>query len=106
MSRDVRVPMQHNVNVVRWVVRRYMLQAKLQSASDQINSQRPFEITVAISSNKGDSRPKRSKLIENRFGADVPQVPDFVRAFGHFTHSLRQTIVRIRQHENAPGFLP
>ena len=96
MSRDVRVPMQHDVNVVGRVVRRYMLQAKFQPASDQINNQRPFEITVAIPSNNGDSGPKRAELVEDRFGADVSQVPDFIGAFYHFTHSLRQTIVCIR----------
>ena len=98
--------MQHNVNAGGRVVRRYMLQAKLQSTSDQIKSQGPFKITVAISSNNSDLRPKRAKLVENRFGADVPQVPDFISAFGHFTHPLRQTIVRVGEHENAlPVFL-
>jgi hypothetical protein len=79
-----------------------MLQAKFQPASRHINNQRPFEITVAISAHDGDSWPKRAKLVEDRFGADVSQVPNFIRAFGHFTHSLRQTIVRICEHENAP----
>jgi hypothetical protein len=102
MSRDVRVSMQDNVNAVGRVVRRYMLQAKFQPASNQINNQRPFEITVAISSNNSDSWPKRAKFVEDCFGADVPQMPNFIRAFSHCTHSLRQTIVRIREHENAP----
>ncbi len=104
MSRDVRVPMQHNVHAVWRVVRRYMLEAKFQSVSHQINNQRPIEIIVAISPHDGNSWPKRPKLVEDRFGADVPQVPNFIGAFGHFTHSLRQTIVRVREHENAPGF--
>ena len=102
MSGDVRVPVQHNVNVIRRAVRRYMLQPEFQSVSDQINNQRPFEITVAIPSNNGDSGPKRAELVQDRFGADVPQVPNFIRAFSHFTHPLRQTIMRIREHENAP----
>jgi hypothetical protein len=97
--------MQQNVNAVGRVVRRYMLQAKFQPDSHQINNQRPFEITVAIPSNNGDSRPKRAKFVENCFGAHVSQVPNFIGAFGHFTHPLRQTIVRIREHENAPGSL-
>ena len=88
--------MQHNVNAGGRVVRRYMLQAKLQSTSDQIKSQGPFKITVAIPSNNGDSGPKRAELVEDRFGADVSQVPDFIGAFYHFTHSLQQTIVCIR----------
>ena len=105
MSRDVRVPMQHNVNAVWWVVRWYMLQAKFQSAPHQINHHRPFEITIAISAHHSDWRLKRAKLVEDRFGADVPQVPNFIRAFGHFTHSLRQTIVRVRKHKNALRFV-
>ena len=105
MSRHVRVPMQHNVDVVGRIVRRYMLQAKFQPASNQINNQRPFEITVAISSNNSDSWPKRANLVEDRFGTDVPQMPNFIRAFSHCTHCLRQTIVRIRKHENALSFV-
>jgi hypothetical protein len=102
MSRDVGVPMQHNVNAVWWVVRRYMLQAKFQSAPHQINNHRPFEITIAISAHDRDWRLELAKLVEDRFGADVPQVPNFIRAFSHFTNPLRQTIVRIREHENTP----
>jgi len=97
--------MQDNINTAWRIVRRYMLQSKFQSASLQINNQRPFEIAVAISSNKSHSWSKRAKLVEDCFGADVPQVPDFIGAFGHFTHSLRQTIVRIGEYENAPVFL-
>ena len=105
MSRDVRMSMQDNINTAWRIVRRYMSQSKFQPASDQIKSQRPFEITVAISSNKSHSWSKRAKLVEDCFSADVPQVPDFIGAFGHFTHSLRQTIVRIGEDENAPVFL-
>jgi hypothetical protein len=93
--------MQHDVNAVWRVVRGYMLQAKFQPASDQIDNQRPFEIAVTISAHDGDSGSDRPKLVENRFGADVSQVPDFIGAFSHFAHSLRQTIVRICEHENA-----
>jgi hypothetical protein len=97
--------MQHNVDAIWRLVRGDVLQTEFQPASREIYDQRPFEIAVAISSHDGDSGPEWPKLVENRFGADVPQVPNFIGAFSHFTHSLRQTIVRVREHENAPDLL-
>jgi len=32
-------------------------------------------------------------------------MPDFIRASGDFTHPFRQTIVRVREHENTPDLL-
>ena len=103
MSWDVRVSMQHNINVNRRELRRYVLQTEFQSTSHEIDNQRPIQITVAISSYNRYSGRNRAQLVENVLGANIAQVPDFIGASGDFTHFFRQTIVRVREHENAPG---
>jgi hypothetical protein len=102
ISRDVRVPMQHNIDAIRWLVGRYMLQTDFQSTSRKIYNQRPIQIAVAISSHDRYSRPDCAKRIEYGLRADIAQMPDFIDAFSDFAYSFRQTIVRVREHENAP----
>ena len=97
--------MQHNVDIVRWTLGRYMLQAKLQPASHEIEHEWPIWSAVAISSNDCQSRRDRAKVIENDLRANVTQVPYFVSVFSEFGHLLRQTIVRVRKHENAQCLL-
>src|SRR6266550_1946169 len=93
--------MQHNVDIVRWTLGRYMLQAKLQPASHEIEHEWPIRIAVAISSYDCQSRPDCAKLIENDVRANITQVPYFVSVFSEFVHLLRQTVVRVRNYENA-----
>ena len=97
--------MQYNIDVIRRLVRRYVLQTEVQSVSHEIDNQRPIGVTVAISSDDGDLWPDSAELVENALGANVAQVPDFIGAFGDFFHSFRQTIVRVREHKNAPRCL-
>ncbi len=78
-----------------------MLQAQLQSATHEIDHQRPIRIAVAISSYDCQSRPDCAKLIENDVRANITQVPYFVSVFSEFVHLLRQTVVRVRNYENA-----
>src|SRR5450830_1103506 len=82
-----------------------MLQTEFQPAAHEIYNQWPIQITVAISSHYGDSRPDRAQLIENGLRANIAQVPDFIGAFSHFAHRPRQAIVRVREHENSPHVL-
>jgi len=97
--------MQHNVDIVRWTLGRYMLQAKLQPASHEIEHEWPIWIAVAISSNDCQSRRDRAKVIENDLRANVTQVPYFVSVFSEFIHLLRQTVVGVRKYENAQCLL-
>lgn len=83
------------------MIRRYVLQTQLQSATREIEHQRPIRIAVAISSYDCQSRPDRAKLIENDLRANITEVPYFVGAFSEFNHLLRQTVVRVRKYENA-----
>jgi hypothetical protein len=98
--------MQHNISIVREVIRRYMLQATFQSTTHEIDNQRPIGVTVAISSDDGDLWPDSAELVENALGANVAQVPDFICAPGDFFYSFRQTIMRVREHENVPRLFP
>ena len=93
--------MQDNVDIVRRLVRRDMLQTELQPAVHKIDNQRPFGIAIAISAHQSDSRPKRAKLVENAFRANISKMPDFIRTLGNFLYFFRQTIVRVPHHEDA-----
>ena len=82
------------------MIRRHVLQAKLQSASHKIDNQWPFVIAVAVPSHDSDSRPNRAELVENGLHANIAKVPDFISVPGNFRHFVRQTIVRVRHDEN------
>src|SRR6266480_8136824 len=86
------------------MIRRHVLQAKLQSASHKIDNRWPFIIAVAIPSHDRDSRSNRAELVENGFGADIAKMPDFISIFGDFLDSFRQAIVCIGENENAQRF--
>jgi hypothetical protein len=104
VSRDVRVPMQENIDIVGCLLRREMLQTEFQSAAHKIDNQWPFEITVAVSAHDRDLRSNRSQLVEYAFRANISKVPDFICSLADFLHFLRQTIVRVRQDEDANCF--
>ena len=95
------MPMQKNIDIVGQLIGRNVLKTEFQSTADNINDQWPFEITVAISANDSDSGSNRAELIENAFRADISEMPDLIGVICDFLHVLRQTIVRVRQDENA-----
>ncbi len=98
--------MQYNIDVIRRLVRRYVLQTEVQSASLEIYNQGPIQVAVAISSDDGYLWPDSAELVENALGANVAQVPDFICAPGDFFYPFRQTIMRVGEHENAPRLFP
>ena len=104
VARDVRVPVQENIDIIRRSIRRNVLQAEFQPTSRKVENQRPLEIAVAISAHNRDARSDRPQLIENRFRANIAKMPDLISVFGHLRHALRQTIVRVR--ENKHGLSP
>jgi len=81
-----------------------MLQPEFQTDAHQIDYQRPFKIAVTISAHDRDAGSDGAQLIENRFGANIAQMPNLVSIFCHLFHVLGQTIVRVRQHEDAQRF--
>ena len=97
--------MQDKINVIRQMVRRYMLETEFQSASRKIDNERPIKVTIAIASHHGHARPNPAELVENGLRANITQVPDFVSIFGDFSNRFWQTIVRVGQNENMQGVL-
>ena len=95
--------MQENIDIIRRMIRRNVLQAKFQPASRKVDNQRPLEIAIAISAHNGDARSDRPQLIKNRFRANIAKMPNFVSVLGHFLHALRQTIVRVGENKDAQG---
>jgi len=95
------MPMQKNIDVIRWVIRWNVLQAEFQSTSRNIQNQRPLEITVAISAHNNHGRSDRPQLIKNCFCANVAEMPDFISVLRHLLHALRQPIVRVRENKDA-----
>jgi len=71
------------------MIRRHVLQAKLQSASHKIDNQWPFIIAVAIPAHDSDSRPNRAELVENGLRANITKVPDFISIPGDFFDHFR-----------------
>jgi hypothetical protein len=100
VSRDVRVSVQNNIDVVRLAVRRNVLETEFQSAAHEIDNQWPIQIAVAISSYDCQSRPDRVQFVQNALSANIAEVPDFIGAFSHFGHRARQAIVGVREDEN------
>jgi hypothetical protein len=95
------MPVQQNINIVWRLIGWNVLKTEFQSTADKIDDQWPFKIAVAISADENDARADRAQLVEDRFRANIPKMPDFVCISGYFLHFFRQTIVRVRQDENS-----
>jgi hypothetical protein len=95
--------MQEDIDIIRRMIRRDVLQAQFQPTSRKVENQRPLEIAVAISAHNRDARSDRPQFVEDRFRANIAKMPDFISVFGHLPHVLRQTIVRIRENKDARG---
>ena len=104
VARNVRVPVQENIDILRRSIRRNVLQAEFQPISRKVENQWPLEIAVAVSAHNDHGRSDRPQFVENRFGANIAKMPDFISVFGHLPHALRQTIMRVRENKDAPTF--
>ena len=89
VSRNVRVAVQQNINIVQQLIGWNVLQTKFQPASHDIDNQWPFKIAVTISAHQRDPRTNRAQLIENRLRANISKVPDLICVFGHLLHAFR-----------------
>ena len=98
------MPVQENIDVIRRMIRRNVLQAEFQPTSHKVENQRPLEIAVAISAHNRDARSNRKQFVENRFRANIAKMPDLISVFGHLLHALRQTIVRVRENKHGAAF--
>jgi hypothetical protein len=104
VARDVGVPVQENIDVIRRMIWRNVLQAEFQPTSHKVENQRPLGIAVAISAHNRDARSNGTQLIKNRFRANIAKVPDLISAFGDLLHTLRQTIVRVGENKHGLSF--
>ena len=96
--------MQENIDIIRRMIGRSVLQPEFQTATGKINDKRPLEIGIAVSAHDDHARTNRAKLVKNRFRANVAKMPDFIGILGHFAHAIRESIVRVGENENPSGF--
>ena len=54
------MPVQKNIDIVRWLIGRNVLKAESQSTADKIDDQRPLEIAIAISAYVRDPGSNRT----------------------------------------------
>jgi hypothetical protein len=104
VARDVRVPVQKNIDIIGRSIRRNVLQAQFQPTAHKVENQWPLEIAVAISAHNDHSRSNRTQFVENRFSANIAKMPDLISVLRHLCHALRQTIVRVRENKHTPSF--
>jgi hypothetical protein len=83
------VTVQNNIDAIRQVIRRYVLETESQSASHKIDNERPIKVTIAIASHHSDLRSNRAELVENRLRANIAKMPDFIRFPGDFSDPFR-----------------
>jgi hypothetical protein len=100
----MRVPVQKNVDVIGWMIRRYMLQAELKTSSHGIDDEWPLEVAVAVSAHKHNRPSDGPQLVKHRFCANVTEMPDLISALGHLLHTVRKAIVRVRKNQHATTF--
>ena len=96
----MRVAVQKNIDIIRRVLRRNVLQAEFQTVAHKIDDKRPLEIAVAISAHNYELRADRSQLVQNRFRANVPKMPGLIGILRDLPHPLWQTIVCVGENEN------
>jgi hypothetical protein len=101
VARNVRVPVQENIDILWRSIRRNVLESEFQPTSRKVKNQPPLEIAVAISAHNRDGRSNRAQLVKNRFRANIAKMPNFVGIPGHFAHAFRQTIVRVGKNKDA-----
>jgi len=104
VARDMRVPVQENIDILRRSIRRNVLQAEFQPVSRKVENQWPLEIAVAISAHNDHGRSDRPQFVVNRFRANIAKMPDFISVFGHLRHALRQAVMRVRENKHTPSF--
>jgi len=101
VSRHVGMTVQDNVDLTRRNIRRNMLEPKFQSTTLKIDEQGPFRIPIAIPAHHSDSRADCAQVIEDRWFADVAQMPDLVRIRREIENFLRQLVMRVGENKNS-----
>src|SRR5664279_5452787 len=97
----MRMAVQEDIDVLRRPVGWNVDEPKAEAAAFQIDGQRPFDMTVAISPHHRDRWPDSLDRFQNARSAHISQMPDFIRPFRQRLNVTRQMIVRVRQHKDA-----
>lgn len=92
---------QDNIDIIRRNIRRNMFEPKFQSITLKIDNQGPFRIPIAIPAHHGDSRADCAQVIQDRWLADVAQMPDLVRIRREIENFLRQLVMRVGENKNS-----
>ena len=100
----MRVGVQEDIDIIRRMIGRKVLQSEFQTATRKINDKRPLEIGIAISAHDDHAGTNRAKLVKNRFRTNIAKMPDFTGILGYLLYATRQTIVRVGENENPSEF--
>ncbi len=76
---DVGVAVEEEIDLRRRVPGRDVDEGDAVTFQFELKAERPVEATVAISPHHTDRRAKLSHPVEQRFVADIAEVPDFIR---------------------------
>ena len=93
--------MQNNIDIIGRNIRRNMLQPKFQSITLKIDNEGPFRIPIAIPAHHSDLRADCAQVIQDRWLADVAQMPDLVRIRREIENFLRQLVMRVGENKNS-----
>ena len=99
VSGNVGMTVQKHVDIFRRAIGRNVHQPKPEAVAFQINHQRPFGIAVAIPAHNRHRRTDVLQRLQKARGANVPEMPDFIRPFRQRIDVRRQMIVCIRENE-------
>lgn len=101
IPRDVCVAVQQNIYICRWLARRDVNQAKANTISFHIHSERPLQIAVAITTHDQRWRPQRLDCFEQMWRADIAEMPDLVSPGSQRVEFRRQVVVRVCKDQDA-----
>ena len=73
--------MQEHVDILRGTVGWDVHKPEANSISFEIDNQRPLNVTIAIATDNRHRWPERFDLPQNAGRTNIPEMPDFIRAF-------------------------
>jgi hypothetical protein len=100
VSRNVRMTMQHNIDIVRRSFRWNVHEPKLPTFTHKIDNQRPILVPIAISAHHRERWTDRFQLERDRRFANIAQMPNLICLPRKIDNLLRQLVVRVCQHKN------
>jgi hypothetical protein len=100
VSRNVRMTMQHNIDIVRRSFRWNVHEPKLPTFTHKIDNQRPILVPIAIAPHNRQRRTDRFQVQRDRRLANITQMPNLIGLARKIDNLLRQFVVGVRQDED------